>query len=115
VGLRVIGLRTIAIVACMLTVAAACSSSHNSSNASTTTTNASSPTATTDPDLTPNRIPYVVGEQVGLPHGWLVTVLKVENPYSNPSLKSVGADRHYIAIDIRSEEHTSELQSHART
>ena len=100
-GFRVVRLRTITILACLLTVAAACSSSHNPSNASTTTTNASSTTTTTDPDLTPNRIPYVVGEPIGLPHGWLVTVVKVEKSYANARLRPLGSGRQYIAIDIR--------------
>jgi hypothetical protein len=98
---RDIALRAITVAAFLLTLAAACSSSHKTSNAPTTTTAASSSTATTDPDLTPNSIPYVVGEQIGLPHGWLVTVVKVEKAYSNPGLKPVGAGQQYVGIDIR--------------
>ena len=98
---RVVALRTITLVSCLLVVGAACSSSHHSSNPAPTTTTAGSPTATTDPDLTPNSIPYVVGEQIGLPHGWLVTVTKVDKSYSNPDLKPAAAGRRYIAIDLR--------------
>jgi hypothetical protein len=98
---RGIAVRAISVAACLLTVAAACSSSHNTSNAPTTTTAvASSSTATTDPNLTPNSIPYVVGEKIGLPNGWLVTVVKVEKAYSNPNLKAVGTGRQYIAVDL---------------
>jgi len=94
-------LRTIAVASCLLVLAAACSSSHNASKAATTTTAAaSSSTATSDPNLTPNSIPYVVGEKIGLPNGWLVTVVKVEKAYSNPSLKAVGAGQQYVAVDL---------------
>ena len=98
--LRGAALRTITLVSCLLTLAPACSSSNHASHASTTTT-ASAPTATTDPDNTPNSLPYVVGEQIGLPHGWRVTVVKVEKSYSNPSLQPLGPGRQYVAIDIR--------------
>ena len=95
-----IAVRAISVAALLLTLAAACSSSHNTSTA-TTTTAASSSTSTTDPDLTPNPIPYVVGEQIGLPNGWRVTVVKVEKAYSNPGLTPVGAGQQYVGIDIR--------------
>ena len=100
-GVRIVGLRVVAFAECLITVAAACGSSHTKSEPSTSTTNASSSTATTDPDNTPNSLPYVVGEQIGLPHGWLVTVLKVEKSYTNTSLKPLGSGQQYIAIDIR--------------
>ena len=98
---RVIAFRTITLVACLLTLAAACGSSHSA--AATTTTSAGSPTSTTDPDLTPNSIPYVVGEKIGLAHGWRVTVTKVEKSYANPSLKALGAGQQYIAVDLTME------------
>ena len=85
---------------CLLTLAAACSSSHKSSSPTTTTAGGGS-TSTTDPDNTPNSIPFTVGEQMGLPHGWLVTVVKVHQHYSAPGLHPAPAGRQYVAIDIR--------------
>jgi hypothetical protein len=93
-------LRTVACGLCLLTIAAACSSSHKSAGPSTT---ANPVTSTTDPNLTPNSIPYVVGQQIGLPNGWRVTVTKVQQRYAAPGLRSVPAGREYVAIDIRME------------
>ena len=99
---RKFALRTVAAGLGLITLAAGCSSSHSSTPAtSTATTTANSSTATTDPDLTPNSIPYVVGEQIGLPNGWRVTVVKVEKVFTNPDLKPVGAGQQYIGINIR--------------
>jgi hypothetical protein len=97
--------RIVALCACLLTVSAACSSSHKSSNAPTTTSNA--PTSTTDPNITPNSIPYAVGERTGLPGGWIVTVAKVRHRYSAPGLPALGTRHQYVALDITMVNQTS--------
>jgi len=95
---RVPFLRTTTLALCLLTVAAACSSSDGSSGGSGTTTIATS--STTDPDQTPNSIPYVVGDRIGLPNGWLVRVAGVHRPYTAKSQPPLASGKGYVAIDV---------------
>ena len=101
----VLATRCITLGLCLLVLAAACSSGHGNSNASgtTTTTVANGPTSTTDPDNTPNSIPYVPDEKIGLPNGWRVTITAIHKAYSAPGLKPVAAPQQYIALDITME------------
>jgi len=97
---RDLALRTITFGFGMLTLAVACSSGH-ATTANTTTTSGSSATSTTsNPNDTPNSIPYVVGEKIGLPNGWLVTVTAVHLHFSRSGLPPVHAAQQYVAIDI---------------
>jgi hypothetical protein len=89
---------------CMLALAAGCSSSSKTSRSASTTTATGAPTSTTaDPDLTPNSIPFVVGEQAGLPNNWLVTLLKIHLAYAAPSLPQPPAGQQYVGVDMRME------------
>lgn len=90
------GARAAGIGLCMLTLASACSSSAKASGAPTT----AAATTTTNPNLTPNSIPYVVGERIGLPNNWIVTVTKVHQPFTQSGLPSLPADQQYVAVDI---------------
>jgi hypothetical protein len=95
--------RTVTLGVCLFVVAGGCSSGHASSNASSTTTTApAAPTSTANPNLTPNAIPYEVGEQIGL-KPWLVLLLKVRQEYSAPGLRPLPAGQQYLAIDLRME------------
>lgn len=86
---------------CALTLAAACSSSHATSAGTTTTGTNAAPSTAANPNDTPNSIPYVVGEQIGLPNGWLVTVTAVHLHASLSGLAPVRSGQQYVAIDIR--------------
>jgi len=81
----------------MLTLAAGCASSARVSSEPTTAAGA---TTSTNPNLTPNSIPYVVGERIGLPNNWIVTVTKVHRPYSQAGLPSLPSDQQYVAVNI---------------
>ena len=81
----------------VLVLSTGCASSGKS--AATPTPAASGPT-TTDPNLTPNSIPYVVGERIGLPNNWIVTVTKVHRPYTQTGLPALPSGQQYVAIDI---------------
>ena len=96
---RAITRRAILSSVCLLAVAG-CSSSATSSKASSTTTVPATST-TADPDLTPNSIPFVVGEQAGLPNNWRVTLLKIRLAYPAPGLARPPAGQQYVGVDMR--------------
>jgi len=52
---------------------------------------------------TPNSIPYVVGEKIGLPNNWLVTVLDVHLHDAPAGLAPAGSGEQYVAIDLTME------------
>jgi len=95
--------RTVTVVFGMLTLAVACSSSHSSAANTTTTTGGSAPSTTGNPNDTPNSIPYVVGEKIGLPNGWLVTVAAVHLHDSPSGVPAAPAGQQYVAIDLTME------------
>lgn len=97
---RAITRRAIISSVCLLAVAAGCSSSTTSSKASSTTTLPATST-TADPNLTPNSIPFVVGEQAGLPNNWRVTLLKIRLAYPAPGLARPPAGQQYVGVDMR--------------
>ena len=99
---RMGALRTVTVGVCLLVVVG-CSSSHGSSNASSTPTTSPATSTTANPMNTPNPIPYVVGEKIGLPNGWLVTVTDVHLHYSPPGLSPARSGQQYVAIDLRME------------
>ena len=94
----------VAVVVGLCVVAAGCSSSHGTAKASDTTaatsTSSAATSTTANPMNTPNAIPYAVGEKIGLPHNWLVTVLKVHQQFSAPGLRPLPAGQQYVAIDL---------------
>jgi hypothetical protein len=90
-------LRAIAAIACLLTLAAACASNGDTARSSTTT---ASPGAATNPNETPNSIPFNVGERVGLPNGWRVQIVKVHRPFPTRGLPAPAAGRQYVALDL---------------
>ncbi len=99
---RVVAIRSAAIGLCALTLlAAACSSSGgHTATPETSQPTAAAVTSTTDLNNTPNSIPYVVGEQIGLPNGWTVRVAAVHYPASIPGLAAITADERYVVIDL---------------
>jgi hypothetical protein len=80
-------------------LAASCSSSGHAASPPTTT----GPTRSSNPLETPNSIPFVIGERIGLANGWLVRVAKVHRPYTNPKLPALPSDREYVALDMQME------------
>lgn len=92
----------------VLVVAAGCSSSHGTAKASNTTVSTSVSTSTSsaatsttaNPMDIPNSIPYVVGEKIGLPNNWLVTVLDVHLHDAPAGLAPAGPGKQYVAIDL---------------
>jgi hypothetical protein len=42
----------------------------------------------------------VVGQPIGLPHDWIVTVTKVHRPYAQTGLPPLPSDQQYVAVDI---------------
>jgi hypothetical protein len=92
----IIGLRVLGLASSVLMLASACSSGRSSA-ASTTV----GPTTTTNnANLTPNSIPYVVGEPIGLPNSWVVTVTKVHRPYTPKGMAAAPSGEQYVAVDI---------------
>ncbi|MGO9874029.1 MAG: DUF4352 domain-containing protein [Acidimicrobiia bacterium] len=93
----------------LLVVAAGCSSSHGTAKASDTTVSTSTSTSsaatstTANPMDIPNSIPYVVGEKIGLPNNWLVTVLDVHLHDAPAGLAPAGSGKQYVAIDLTME------------
>jgi hypothetical protein len=94
---RRIALRAVTLAAGFLTLGGACASKHEASSPSSTTT---AVTSTTDPDQTPNSIPFNVGERVGLPNGWIVRIGRVHRPYAPDGLPALPAGRQYVAVDV---------------
>jgi hypothetical protein len=98
---KVIAMRTVSICLCALTLlAAACSSGAHSATSDTTESTNAAASSTTDPNNTPNSIPYVVGEQIGLPSGWTVRVAAVHYPSSIPGLPAISAGERYVVVDL---------------
>jgi Domain of unknown function (DUF4352) len=104
---RAIAMRSVALGLGLLAFAAGCSSSHSSTAGTTPTSTPTSATAapgatstTLNPEYTPNSIPYVPGEKIGLANGWLVTVTKVQRPFSPAGLPSAPSGQQYVGIDI---------------
>ena len=85
---------------------ASCSSSHSSAKppASTTSTVPAPPllstTAPGDPNQTPNRIPFDVGEIPARPNGWRIGVTRVVRPLPAAGLPALAADEQYVGVDI---------------
>jgi hypothetical protein len=90
-------MRTATLFLGALALAAACSSGSGTSAAPGTT---SSPSTTADPNLTPNSIPFVVGERIGLAGDWLVRVAAVNYPTSVPGLDPISTNERYVVIDL---------------
>jgi hypothetical protein len=91
----IIGVRALGLACGVLMLATACSS--GSSSATSTTLG---PSTTIDANLTPNSIPYVVGEPIGLPNNWVVTVTKVHRPYTPKGMVAAPSGEQYVAVDI---------------
>jgi hypothetical protein len=108
VGKILTGARGTCFGLCMLALAAGCASSTKASGAPTTAAEA---TTSANPDLTPNSIPYVVGERIGLPNNWLVTVTKVHRPYSQTGLPSLPSGQQYVAVDVKMEYEGTESET----
>jgi len=68
----------------------------------TTTSPSASGTSPSDAQLNEqlNSIPFDVGEIVGLPGDWRISVTAVHRPYTAGDLPPVRAGRTYIAVDI---------------
>jgi hypothetical protein len=105
---HVVALRGIALAACLLTIGTACSSTDTTSRETETT---KAPASTTDPNETPNSIPFDLGARVGLPNGWIVTIVKVRRPYSNPQLPEPDDGREYVAVDMTMENQGTERRA----
>jgi hypothetical protein len=58
------------------------------------------PDTTIDANLTPNSIPYVVGEPIGLPNNWVVTVTKVHRPFTATGMAAAPSGQQYVAVDL---------------
>jgi len=98
---RLIAIRTAALCLCALTVlAAACSSSGHPAASNTTPPTRAADSSTTDPNLTPNSIPYVVGQQIGLPNGWTVLISAVHYPSSVAGVPAIPAGERYVVLDL---------------
>ena len=101
---RVFAIRTASVGLCALTLlAAACSSSGHSAPSVTTQSTGVAASSTTDPNNTPNSIPYVVGEQIGLANGWVVRVAAVRYPSAVPGVQAISAGDRYVVINITME------------
>jgi hypothetical protein len=105
---RAVALRVIALAAGLLVLGAGCSSSDKTADRSS---DSHAPTSSTSVSQKPNPIPFDVGERVGLPNGWLVTVAKVHRPYSNPQLPEPDDGREYVAVDITVENQGTETRT----
>ncbi len=97
------------VMALMAGLLAGCSGSGStakppsSTSGSSTTTASLPPLPTTtpgNPDETPNRIPFDVGEIAARSNGWRIGVTRVVRPLTAGGLPALPGDREYVGVDI---------------